>query len=363
MRWRDISRSAAGRGSDMARTRVALDAMGADQGVGPVVQGAAELSLDDRHETEVLLVGNAQAIDRTLREHRHRRDRLQVVDAPSFVGMDEKPKLALDEKPACSLLTAARLVRDGEADVLVSAGNTGAVILGASRTFARLPGVRRVALAAVHPTVQAHGPKNDPFALMLDVGATLHCGTDDLVAFAVMGAAYSRVISDIRCPRVGLLSNGSEPHKGTPAIVEAHGRLRNIRGFEFVGNVEGLDIPRGTVDVIVCEGFVGNIVLKMLEGVSEVAKELAKIAYGRSLRYKLALGMLSGGIKQIKNLTDWKQYGGAPIVGFDHLVIKAHGRSNARAIRNALKVAAKTVEGRLVDQVREGLAQDERSAR
>lgn len=342
----------------MSKTRVALDAMGADQGVAPVVQGAAELSMDERHDTEVVLVGDAHAIDRELRELEHRRERLHIVNAPAFVSMDEKPKTGLDDKPDCSLLTAAELVRKGEADVLVSAGNTGAVILGASRTFERLPGVRRVALAAVHPTVEAHGPKNDPFALMLDVGATLYCNADDLVAFAVMGAAYSRVISDIECPRVGLLSNGSEPHKGTPAIVEAHARLRNIRGFEFVGNVEGLDIPRGTCDVIVCEGFVGNIVLKMLEGVSEVAKELAKIAYGQRLRYKLALGMLSGGIKQIKELTDWKQYGGAPIVGFDHLVIKAHGRSNARAIRNALKVAAKTVERRLADQVRDGLAQD-----
>jgi glycerol-3-phosphate acyltransferase PlsX len=229
------------------------------------------------------------------------------------------------------------------------------VILAAARTFERLPGVRRVGLAAVYPTALRHGPHDDPFALMLDVGATLNCTADDLVAFAVMGSAYSRVISSIERPRVGLLSNGSEPTKGTEAIVEAHRRLAELGSVEFVGNVEGLDIPRGTVDVIVCEGFVGNIVLKMLEGVSEVAKDLARAALHRTIWWKLGLGLLSTGIRRVRTMTDWKQYGGAPIVGFEHLVIKAHGRSNARAIRNALKVAAKTVEQDLAAQIRSGM--------
>lgn len=336
-------------------TTVALDAMGADDGVDPVVAGAAQLSLEparDRAPIDVVLVGDEDAITRALRERAHDPARLSIVHAPDCVTMHDVPAAALDARPNCSILTAARLVRDGGADVLVSAGNTGAVILGASRTFERLPGVRRVGLAAVYPTVAPHGPKGDPFALMLDVGATLQCSADELVAFAVMGACYSHIISDIPRPRVGLLSNGSEPHKGTPAIVEAGERLRALPSVEFVGNVEGLDIPRGSVDVVVCEGFVGNIVLKMLEGVSEVAKDLARTAYGEKLRYKVALGMLSKGIKRLRDLTDWKQYGGAPLVGFDHLVIKAHGRSNARAIRNALKVAAKTVEHRLADQIR-----------
>jgi glycerol-3-phosphate acyltransferase PlsX len=212
-----------------------------------------------------------------------------------------------------------------------------------------------VGLAAVYPTIERHGPHDDPFALMLDVGATLSCTADDLVAFAVMGSVYSRIISDVERPRVALLSNGAEAHKGTPAIVEAHERLARAGVVEFHGNVEGLDIPRGSVEVVVCEGFVGNIVLKMLEGVSEVAKDLAKHAYATKLRYRLALGMLSGGIRKLRDLTDWKQYGGAPIVGFDHPVIKAHGRSNARAVRNAIKVAAKTAERGLTEQIRKGL--------
>ena len=137
---------------------------------------------------------------------------------------------------------------------------------------------------------------------------------------------------------------------------QADPRLRRLDAVSFSGNVEGVDIPRGSVDVIVCEGFVGNIVLKMLEGVSEVARDMARAAYGQKLRYKLGLGMLSKGIRALRDMTDWKQYGGAPIVGFDKPVIKAHGRSNARAVRNALKVAAKTVERQLCAQIREGLS-------
>ena len=336
-------------------TTVALDAMGADGGIAPVVAGAAQLSCE-KGEVHIILVGDEEAIKSTLDDREHDPSRIEIVHAPDCVTMHDAPKAALDERPECSILRAARLVRDGAADVLVSAGNTGAVILGASRTFERLPGVRRVGLAAVYPTVAPHGPKGDPFALILDVGATLSCSADDLVAFAVMGGCYSRIVSDIPRPRVGLLSNGSEAHKGTPAIVEAHARLRGMSSVEFVGNVEGLDIPRGSVDVVVCEGFVGNIVLKMLEGVSEVAKDLARAAYGEKLRYKIALGMLSKGIKRLRDLTDWKQYGGAPLIGFDRLVIKAHGRSNARAIRNAIKVAAKTVEHRLDAQIRASMA-------
>lgn len=335
--------------------RIAVDAMGADDGVEPVVAGAAQVSCD-HGDIAVTLVGDRAAIEQVLSLHRHDPRRLRVVHAADAICMGDKPREALKAKPNCSILVAARLVRDGEADALVSAGSTGAVILAASDIFERLAGVRRVGLAAVYPTVQRHGPHEDPFALMLDVGATLNCNADDLVAFAVMGSAYSRIISDIATPQVALLSNGSEPSKGTPAIIEAHRRLATSQQVNFAGNVEGLDIPSGRVDVVVCEGFVGNIVLKMLEGVHMAAKSLAKSAADRGLRYKLGLGFLSRGIRKISALTDWKQYGGAPIVGFDHAVIKAHGRSNARAVRNAIKVAGKTVERQLVAQIRQGLS-------
>jgi glycerol-3-phosphate acyltransferase PlsX len=195
---------------------------------------------------------------------------------------------------------------------------------------------------------------------MLDVGATLEATADDLVGFAVMGVAYSSIVSEIPSPRVALLSNGTEANKGTSAIVEAHARL--ARGpLDFVGNVEGLDIPRGTVDVIVCDGFLGNVVLKMLEGVSEVFRDVAKQASGRKLQWRMGLAMLGGGLRQLRRMTDWKVYGGAPLLGVDRVVIKAHGRSEARAVRNALKVAAKAVGGDLTGRIREGVAAMERA--
>ena len=204
-------------------------------------------------------------------------------------------------------------------------------------------------------TEQRHGPKDDPFALILDVGATLNASAEDLVNFAIMGSAYANIISDNPNPRVALLSNGTEPNKGTEAIKTAHQSLMNHPSISFSGNVEGLDIPRGTVDVIVCEGFLGNVVLKMLEGVTEVVTDLAKDAYARKFLWRLGLTMLSQGLRQLRVMTDWKQYGGAPLLGFDKVVIKAHGRSNSRAIRNAIKVAAKAVDRDLSGQIRKGL--------
>ena len=219
----------------------------------------------------------------------------------------------------------------------------------------KLPGIRRAALAAVYPTEQRHGPKDDPFALILDVGATLTATAEDLVSFAVMGSAYANIISDNPNPQVALLSNGAEENKGTEAIKAAHQILLKHPHIHFAGNVEGLDIPRGTVDVVVCEGFLGNVVLKMLEGFGEVVTDLAKDAYARKFLWRLGLTMLSQGLRQLRVMTDWKQYGGAPLLGFDKVVIKAHGRSNARAIRNAIRVAAKAVDRDLAGQIKRGL--------
>lgn len=334
--------------------RVALDAMGGDEGLAAAVEGAALLSTEER-PVQVLLVGDEPQLGAALAQHRYDPAWLQIVHAPDWVRQDEKPHEALERRPRASIHIAADLVKDGHADALVSAGNTGCTVLAAGQRFERLPGIRRAALASVYPTEQRHGERGDPFALMLDVGATLNASAEDLVGFAVMGSAYARIISDNPSPRVALLSNGTEPTKGTPAIIAAHQVLAGMRSVNFAGNVEGLDIPRGTVDVIVTEGFLGNVVLKMLEGVSEVVVDLARDAYARKFLYRMGLTMLSQGIRQLRTMTDWKQYGGAPLLGLDHVVIKAHGRSNARAFRNAVKVAAKAVDRDLAGQIRAGM--------
>lgn len=334
---------------------IAFDVMGSDHGAQEVIRGAAQLSLEAAHIHPVL-VGDRVIIDRVLSEVRHSGERISVHHAPDFVGMDEKPGEALARKPDASICVAARLVAEGEADALVSAGNTGAGVLACARFFKLIPGVRRAALAAVFPTRQRHGQKQDPFSLILDVGATVDATAEDLVAFGVMGAAYAKVISKNPSPSVALLSNGTEATKGPPRVVEAHARLLAMPNLRFIGNVEGVDIPKGSADVIITDGFVGNVALKMLEGVAETVVDLARYAYREKLTWRMGLAMLSSAIRKIKDVTDWQQYGGAPILGFDRIFIKAHGRSKAQAIANAGKVAAKAVSAGLPAMIAEALA-------
>ena len=333
---------------------VAFDVMGSDLGPEEIVRGAAQLSLDAPH-LHALLVGDREVINKALEQVRHNGERISVHHAAEVVEMDEKPGEALARKVQASICVAARLVAEGEAQALVSAGNTGAGVLACARFFQLIPGVRRAALAAVYPTQTVRGQKDDPFSLILDVGATVDATADDLVAFAVMGAAYAQIISKNPRPTVALLSNGTEPSKGPPRVVEAHSKLLSGHSFEFIGNVEGVDIPKGTADVVVCDGFVGNVCLKLLEGVHETALELARYAYKEKLLWRAGLAMLRSGFERLKGVTDWEQYGGAPVLGFDRIFIKAHGRSNARAIANAGKVAAKAVAHDLARAIEQGL--------
>jgi glycerol-3-phosphate acyltransferase PlsX len=321
---------------------IAVDAMGGDHAPDEIVRGVAQLSLDSPH-VYTLLVGDEPRITTLLATMRHDPERISIRHANDVIRMDDKPQEALAQKPDASIAVAARLVAEGQAEALVSAGNTGASVLAASRSWKRIPGVKRAALASVYPTEIRRGEKDDPFSLILDVGATLEVSAEDLVAFALMGSAYAAAISKNSRPRVALLSNGAEAGKGPPSIIEAHRMLSASSQLHFVGNVEGVDIPRGTADVVVTNGFVGNVVLKMLEGVSETIVRLAGYAYKERLVWRAGLMMLSGGISRLKQITDWEQYGGAPLLGFDKLFIKAHGRSKARAITNACKVAAKAV--------------------
>jgi glycerol-3-phosphate acyltransferase PlsX len=336
-------------------TTIALDVMGGDHAPAAPLSAAAHFSL--RPECpQLVLVGDEAVIRSTLSTTPHNADRLRIVHAAQAVAMDADPKAALDAMPDASVLVAAQLVHAGEASALVSAGNTGAVVLACARAWPRLAGVPRAALGAVYPTEQTHGPNNDPFALILDAGLTLDVDAETLVAFAVMGSAYARAISRNPRPSVALLSNGSEPKKGTDAVVAAHAALAKRTDVHFIGNVEGTDIPRGVADVVVTGGFTGNIVIKMLEGMAETMQALMKTAADASLVNKAGLALLLPALKDLKKTTDWQQYGGAPVLGFEQICIKAHGRSSPRAIKNAIKVAQRAVESDLVSAIRKGLA-------
>ena len=342
---------------------IALDAMGSDLGAPATVAGAAEVS---RHPEapRIFVVGDRETVRLELEKHPHDRDRIRIVHASDVIGQDDKPKEAIAAKPGASIVVAAELVKAGEADVLVSAGNTGAVTMACARTFSRLPGVQRTALGAVYPTERRRGEKDDPFSLILDVGATVDVTAEDLVGFAVMGSAYAKLVSSNRRPRVALLSNGTEAGKGPKEIVAAHAALVETTELNFIGNIEGLDIPRGVADVVVTSGFVGNVVLKMLEGVSDTVVRLARYAHKERLAWRLGLIALSSAIDQLKSVTDWQQYGGAPLLGFTHPFIKAHGRSNARAVTNAIKVAHKALAGNLCGNIARTMAElDDRAGK
>ncbi len=332
--------------------RIAIDAMGGDHAPQEIIKGVVNAMKEDG-ELEMILVGDEQAIKKELKSLNCKKEP-RIVHTDQSIAMDDSPKKALQAKPQASVILAAKLVHEGEADALVSAGNTGATVLAAAQNLQIISGIERSGLAAIYPTAKfEHGGQG--FALILDVGATLHCTPKQLVHFAYMGSYYVSHVLGIKEPRVALLNIGEEETKGGEVLTKTYRYLQEAEGLRFVGNVEGKDIPKGAADVIVTEGFVGNVVLKMMEGVSDVLRQTGKYALKKKLQWKLGLALLASGVKRLKKKTDYSEYGGAPILGFEKLVIKAHGRSNAKAITNAIKVAKKSIEedvsGHIADSI------------
>src|SRR5262245_2942891 len=333
-------------------TVIAIDAMGGDQAPVEIVKGVAQVSLAT--EIECLLVGDERRIQAVLDEVPYNPERIEVLHAADAIAMSDDPREAVRTRRDASLLVAIQAVAEGRADAVVSAGNTGACVLGCARHFRLLPGVRRAALASVYPRQTEH-PGQDRFALMVDVGATIRCEAEELVQFGVMGSAYARRISKVPDPRVGLLNMGGEMTKGGEVLADAHRRLAAQPSLNFVGNVEGNDLVRGRADVVVCEGLLGNVALKLIEGIGEVMADVSRAAAERRLTWRLGLSLLSGGMERLRELTDYTSYGGSPILGFEQLFIKCHGRSTAQAVSNGVKVAAKAVRDRVLAESADAL--------
>jgi glycerol-3-phosphate acyltransferase PlsX len=332
---------------------IAIDAMGGDLAPDVIVQGVARVSLET--DIQCIVVGHEQRIQKILDGVPYNPENIDIRHAGEVISMGESPKEAIRRKRDSSMLVACRLVEQGKAEAMVSAGNTGAAVLACARHFPMIPGIRKAALASVYPRhVEYEG--QDYLGLLLDVGATIHCDPAELVQFALMGSAYAKRISKIAAPHVGLLNMGRESNKGGETLVEAHARLEKVSLINFVGNVEGNDLTGGRADVIVCEGLLGNVVLKLLEGLGEALVDLTVVAQ-RNWRWRAGLAMLSSGVGRLRELTDYASYGGAPILGFEHLFIKAHGRSNVSAISNAVKVAAKAVRDGVPAEIRAAIEQ------
>jgi phosphate acyltransferase len=327
--------------------RIAIDAMGGDDGPASIVDGALVAA---RHlQIGLVLVGEGAAIERELARHpRAAALDLRIVDTPEFIAMEEPAAAALRRKPRASVRLAAEAVRDGEAAAFFSAGHTGASVVAALGAFGRLPGVDRPALATIIPT------RGQP-AVLLDSGATVECRPQYLVQFAVMGAAYARVALGCRSPRVGLLSVGEEESKGNDLTREAH-QLLKTAPVHFVGNVEGRDVYGGQADVIVCDGFTGNVTLKISEGLVETVQQLLHDELSATFGTRVGYLLSRQAYRRFRKRVDSAEYGGAPLVGVNGLCLVGHGRSSAKAVRNAVAMAARFVSQDLIAKLSHDVA-------
>jgi len=322
--------------------RIVVDAMGTDNAPQAEVEGAI-LAARERH-AEVVLVGPQPLLERELERHRARNLGIEIVHASEAITMEDAAAKAFRRKRDSSIRVAARLVREGKADGLISAGNTGAVMATVKIVLGALEGVDRPALAAVFPTSQGKA------AVLVDVGANVDCKPQHLEQFAVMGEIYYRMIFGVERPRVGLLSIGEEDHKGNDLTREAFHLLKRLP-LNFVGNVEGRDLYNGRVEVIVCDGFIGNVALKISEGLIEAVSSLLKEALSSTLSSKVGYVLSRKAFQNFKKRVDYSEYGGAPLLGVRGVTIICHGGSNAKAIKNAVRVAAEFAEGRVNEKI------------
>lgn len=325
-------------------TTIALDAMGGDLHPRSEVEGALQAA--KAFDVKVILVGREEVVRKELDRHpRWHVLPIEIKHASEQITMEDSAGKAVRSKKDSSIRVASRLVRDGVAQGVVSAGNTGAVMATAKMTQGMLPGVDRPALASAFPTL------NGKAAVMLDVGANVDCTPNMLVQFAVMGEAYSRVIFRIDRPRVGILSIGEEEHKGNALTHEVYPLLKGLKQLNFVGNVEGRDLYLGTADVIVCDGFVGNVALKVSEGLVEVVGKLLKQSLRASITRQVGAYLAQGAFNDFKKRVDYSEYGGAPLLGLNGICVICHGRSNAKAIKNAIRVAKEFAEGKINQRI------------
>ncbi|MCS7314936.1 MAG: phosphate acyltransferase PlsX [Bryobacterales bacterium] len=316
--------------------RIAVDAMGGDHAPKSEVEGAIRAA--KALGVEVLLVGPQDVLSRELAAQDSARSLpIRIVHASERVTMEDSVARAVRSKRDSSIRVASRLVRDGHAQGLVSAGNTGAVMATAKMVQGVVRGVDRPALASAFPTL-----KGTP-AVMIDVGANVDCNPRMLAQFALMGDIYSRVVFHIERPRVGLLSIGEEEHKGNELTRNAAPLLRSLP-LNFIGNVEGRDLYTGAADVVVCDGFIGNVALKVSEGMADVIMHLLEASLKATLKRKVGYVLSRNAYRDFRKRVDYSEYGGAPLLGVRGVVIICHGRSNGYAIYNAIRVAAELAQ-------------------
>ncbi len=319
--------------------RIAVDVMGGDHGCGVLIAGVKRALAEDEKITSIFLVGNKEKIHAALPEGGFRDHRIKVVHAAEVVEMEDEPALALRKKKDSSISRAAELVSEGKADALISVGNTGGIFAAGTFKIGRIPGVKRGCIATVIP-------RHDSEFVLLDAGANIECKPFHLAQFAVMGNVYSREILKRKHPRVGILSIGTEDSKGNALTLEAF-KLCQQLNLNFIGNVEGHDLFKDHVDVVVCDGFVGNVVLKTVESLAVAMFSMIKRELMHSTQRKLGAYLAKGAFQAIRRRMDPEVYGGAPMLGFNGVVFKGHASAHERAVASAIRVTVNAVQNQI----------------
>lgn len=332
--------------------RIALDAMGGDRGSEMAIQGALA-AVRDRKDLNVILIGPRTIIEQQLADYSGGNqsflERISVHHASEVITMDDSPVDAVRKKKEATIMVGFDLVKKKQADAVVSAGNSGATMAAAIRKLGRLPGISRPGIASFFPTLKKP-------VMLMDIGANVDCRPQHLYQFAVMASSCSRLLLNLDHPRIGLLSIGEETGKGNALVKETYELLKQSP-LNFIGNVEGRDVYKGDVDVIVCDGFVGNISLKISEGLADAAMQMLKREIMKTWRAKLGYLLIREAFNGFKKQVDYAEYGGAPLLGINGTGIICHGASNAIAIRNAIEVAANMVHNRVNDAIVQALGE------
>jgi len=325
------------------RARIAIDAMGGDHAPAEIIAGAiraqAELGV------EILLVGDPQQIESHLKQYKSSY-KLEIVAAEDVITMEEEPLVSLKRKPKASINVAMNLVKQKRADAVVSAGHSGAAMAAALLRLGRLKGIDRPAIGAVFPTMVAGKP-----VIILDVGANVDCRPKYLEQFAVMGTVYSQYVLGISEPKVGLLNIGEEDCKGNDLAIRTYQLLQENPRVAFIGNAEGRDVLSGTFDVIVCDGFVGNVLLKFAEAVGDILLQMLREELPQGLRGQLGVGMLKPNLKRLKQRIDHAEHGGGLLLGVAGICIISHGSSQAPSIFNAIRLAKEAIEHQVLERI------------
>ena len=328
--------------------RIAVDGMGGDNAPEEIVKGCVEASrlIDD----EIYILGLEDVIKKELKKYKFDYNKIKIVNATEVITNDDSPVKAARTKKDSSMIKGLSLVKEGTCDLLISAGNTGALMAGSLFRFGRIKGIDRPAIGMTYPVI------GQGVSLLVDAGANSECRPSNLHEFAVMGSIYMNKVLGIEEPSVGLINIGAEEKKGTPMLKEAYQLLKNSE-LNFCGNVEAREIPFGAADVLVCDGFVGNTILKLSEGLADKIVHVLKDMFTSSVRAKMGAVMMADQLKGLKKIFDYSEYGGAPILGVRGPVIKIHGSSNAKAVTNAIIKGVPYVEQDVVGIISRAVAE------